>query len=59
MNEGSACVRGFFPLWRVQYIEQTDRRHRMNFNSVELEVIAEELSTHSIKQGEKKNFGWN
>lgn len=57
LNEGFACVSFFFSLWKVQYIEQTDRRHRMNFNTVELEVLAEELSTHSVKQGEEKNVG--
>lgn len=37
------------------YAVQSDCKHRMNFNSVELEVFVEKVNTHSGKQRNKEN----
>lgn len=40
-------------------VEQSDRKHRMNLNTMELEVLAEEVDTDSVRQRNKKDNTWN
>lgn len=44
----------FFPVESL-YVEQSDRRRRMNFNAMEMEVLVEEANTRSVKQRNKRN----
>lgn len=39
----------FFSPMRRWYVEQSDRKCRMTFNTAELEVLAEEVNTHSVQ----------
>lgn len=48
------CYCFFFFLRRVRTLEPSGRKHRMNFNTMELEV-----NTHSAKQRIKNNIGRN
>lgn len=38
------------------YEEQSDCKHRMNFDTMELEASAEEVTTHSVEQ-RNRNIG--
>lgn len=36
-------------------MKQSDCRHRMNFNKIELDALVEKVNRHSVKQKNKKN----
>lgn len=50
------CLLVAVSLRRVWYEEQSDCKHIMNFDTMELKASAEEVTTHSVEQ-RNRNIG--
>lgn len=56
LKEGSECVAVFFfPFFPCGEFVRDDRKRRMNFNAVEMEVLVGEVNTRSVKQRNERN----